>query len=507
MILLTARRAPERHDAVADILVDGAVLGLDAARDQREMRVQHVGDFARVLVLRQGREARDVGEHHGDGAAARREAVGLRRVHQAFDQAPGHVGLEPPQRADHAVERLRRLTQLGDGGFRRLGDVVELETADLVGGQRQGRDRLAHRLGDPPQQEQRQREDGAAGDQDGQETLKQHVGPGRARDHADGPGQRRDGRELCGDHHVFDLVDDDEGRTQAVEILQQVRVFMLSVDVGGQDAVAEFLRRRRGIHRRVDAKRAMLVVGDDVLGGVQEEGPDLLGRQVLEEGVQLLGGDPAGDQAEDLPILADRVAGEHQGVTDIVGPDRIAPADAVDPGDLVEPLLRDPEIRPASPRHQIVATDPDRAAVAQDDRGPADLRHRRHGQADPVEIGRAEVEMLVRDHLGDGARMDLGGAEMRRGPRDDHVHQIGDLFAEQVDRVAAGGEKPGRQDDDQRHGDERADAAEKQPGDRNAARPEERFFPLKQHAEVHTAPGRPGPAPTTRLMTMTAGFI
>ena len=47
VIGLQGRRAPERHHGIADILVDRALLGVDAAGEQAEMAVEELGQLGR----------------------------------------------------------------------------------------------------------------------------------------------------------------------------------------------------------------------------------------------------------------------------------------------------------------------------------------------------------------------------------------------------------------------------------------------------------------------------
>ena len=86
MILLALQAAPYRHHGVADVLVDHAVLALDAGAEQREVMVEQLGRvlFGQVFGLRGKFD--DVGEHHGNGASARGHCI-LAELHQAAHQA------------------------------------------------------------------------------------------------------------------------------------------------------------------------------------------------------------------------------------------------------------------------------------------------------------------------------------------------------------------------------------------------------------------------------------
>ena len=70
------RRAEDRHQPVADHLVDHAAVAADGVEHQRVVGVEQLDRLFRRLRLRHRREAADVGEHHRglDALAAQREA-------------------------------------------------------------------------------------------------------------------------------------------------------------------------------------------------------------------------------------------------------------------------------------------------------------------------------------------------------------------------------------------------------------------------------------------------
>ena len=159
MIGLMLRRAPEGHDRVADILVQGAAFGLDALADALEMIVEHVRHIARRHVLRHGGEADDVGEHHRQFhlGGLHREVLAL--GDEPADQRLRHVGFEPAQPLQHAVEGDRLVVQLPDARARQGGDVGEFEPADPFGGCGQGADRAGNITGQQNGADDRQAED------------------------------------------------------------------------------------------------------------------------------------------------------------------------------------------------------------------------------------------------------------------------------------------------------------------------------------------------------------
>ena len=55
-------RAEERHEAVAEQLIDGALVAVDLGKDQLEGAVHQAVDVLRVAAVDQGGEAGDVNE-------------------------------------------------------------------------------------------------------------------------------------------------------------------------------------------------------------------------------------------------------------------------------------------------------------------------------------------------------------------------------------------------------------------------------------------------------------
>ena len=125
------RRAPERHDGIAHVLVDDAALGLDAVGHHGEVPVEELGGGVRGHRLGQPAEVDEVGEQHRDLAVARLERVLALQSDQAAHQGPRHVALEPAQALQHGVEGGGGLVQFveeaaGNRIHRRQVEVVDL---------------------------------------------------------------------------------------------------------------------------------------------------------------------------------------------------------------------------------------------------------------------------------------------------------------------------------------------------------------------------------------------
>src|ERR1700682_799134 len=65
VLLIRQRRAPERHDAVADVLVDRSTVTVDHRAHRVEILAQHCDDGTRLQLLGHGREVRQVGKQQG----------------------------------------------------------------------------------------------------------------------------------------------------------------------------------------------------------------------------------------------------------------------------------------------------------------------------------------------------------------------------------------------------------------------------------------------------------
>jgi hypothetical protein len=66
VVLMRDRRAEQRHDAVAQDAVDGALVAVDAVHHRAERRIQDSPGILRIGVLDQRERALDVGEQHRD---------------------------------------------------------------------------------------------------------------------------------------------------------------------------------------------------------------------------------------------------------------------------------------------------------------------------------------------------------------------------------------------------------------------------------------------------------
>ena len=128
MIRLVERSAPQRHDGVTDVLIEGALIAEDDARHFREVAIQQVGEFLSVERFRDGSEAAHVAEQDGD--------LGLSRLHpfRIGQQAPNHFGahvlLEGPANFalflflnQDAIERNQ--ADVGNKGKQRRNDEVQ----------------------------------------------------------------------------------------------------------------------------------------------------------------------------------------------------------------------------------------------------------------------------------------------------------------------------------------------------------------------------------------------
>ena len=69
VVLVRGRRSPDRHDCVADELLDGAAVALDEPAACIEVAREQLAHFLGVARLGERREADEVGEEHGDEAA------------------------------------------------------------------------------------------------------------------------------------------------------------------------------------------------------------------------------------------------------------------------------------------------------------------------------------------------------------------------------------------------------------------------------------------------------
>jgi hypothetical protein len=153
VIGLIIRRTPERHHAVTDIFVDGAILGFDAGVHQGEMFVQQISRLGRRHLFRHRGEPGDIGEHQGDLALLRRGGLCALRAHNAQDQAFRHIGLELSKPFDHSLKGHPRLVELAYNGASEIWNIREIKLSHRVRGGRELKDRAADA---PRDQDQRQ---------------------------------------------------------------------------------------------------------------------------------------------------------------------------------------------------------------------------------------------------------------------------------------------------------------------------------------------------------------
>ena len=94
MIRLVQRRVPERHDGIADILVDRAVMLQHGFRHRRQEVVEQRGERGRLHLLRDRREIADVAEHDGEIAQFSAQAQQAWICRQPLDHRWGKVVAE-----------------------------------------------------------------------------------------------------------------------------------------------------------------------------------------------------------------------------------------------------------------------------------------------------------------------------------------------------------------------------------------------------------------------------
>jgi hypothetical protein len=134
VVLVGDRRAEERHEAIAEELIDGALVAVDLGEAEGEEPVQEVVHGLGAQAFGQGRGVGDVAEEHGDLLALALE--GAAQGEDLVGQMLGRVGLgarERPRRrrggerrgalaTESAVRRIRRAAGAtgGDQGGRAL---------------------------------------------------------------------------------------------------------------------------------------------------------------------------------------------------------------------------------------------------------------------------------------------------------------------------------------------------------------------------------------------------
>jgi len=114
VIPLRLWRVEERHRAIADELVQRALLVQDRACRQRQVLVQHLNLELGRGVLAEGGEPPDVGVETGDLLARPSQTDALGVGEQPLDDGRGHVALERPPNALHPGLQLPSLRQVVD---------------------------------------------------------------------------------------------------------------------------------------------------------------------------------------------------------------------------------------------------------------------------------------------------------------------------------------------------------------------------------------------------------
>ena len=130
VVLVGGRRAPHRHDRVADELLDRPAVELDDLGGGLEVAAQQLADGLGIAVLGEAREADEVGEQDGDQAP-----LGRRRSGRGSVPAVGRRGGAQRLAAGGAEARVVpvRLAAVRAGGRERAAAVVaELAAAAVL---------------------------------------------------------------------------------------------------------------------------------------------------------------------------------------------------------------------------------------------------------------------------------------------------------------------------------------------------------------------------------------
>ena len=213
MLRIVLRRAPERHDRVADELVQRAAVAKDDFHLQAEVAIQQADDLFRRALFRQRGEAAYVGKQHGD--FARLAAQRLRRF-ALGDQRTDHARIEKAVEDAHRLFARFFLAQV----FAERGGKIE-SPAEQQRGQHCNGVQPRHRKVLHGQQHQAQQQQCAA--------YPEHI--------------------EAAQHKQRHLHDDQQQRDQRREISRcgmQVTLILQVVQRGGQDLHAGILAGYRG---------------------------------------------------------------------------------------------------------------------------------------------------------------------------------------------------------------------------------------------------------------------
>ena len=91
MLLVPDRRAPEGHDRVTNVLVDGAAMSLDHPRHRRQKSVEKLTHFGRAKLFGDPGKIPDIGEHHGHFPALASHRKITRVITHFGDQLRRHI--------------------------------------------------------------------------------------------------------------------------------------------------------------------------------------------------------------------------------------------------------------------------------------------------------------------------------------------------------------------------------------------------------------------------------
>ena len=179
MFGIVRRRVPERHDRIADKLVDHATVGMDSLCHGIEVR----GDAAHQLggrrLLALAREAGNVTEHDGELAVLAAQTRRPAGLHQPTHETLGHVQAEGAYADPHPLHGAGERRDLGNPG-RGLNRALEVELAHPIGLRR----------------EHLQGSGDARGEQHGADQTERHGGERKA-DHVEPHLAHRREQHLC----------------------------------------------------------------------------------------------------------------------------------------------------------------------------------------------------------------------------------------------------------------------------------------------------------------------
>ena len=473
MIGIGLRRAPEGHQPVADVLVDGAAGRLDRRTDAAQQVVQVGRGLGRRPAARIGGIAFEIAEQDGDGAVfAGRQGALL--GDQALDQRARQVGGGEPQPARHALEGAVRQVELADLAVAEVRDLLELQPLDRTGGIGERQDR--------PRQ--------PAADDDGDDRRQQHQHAARDQDAAHDPARPR--RFAAGQV----IADDQRGRPVVVDLAVEPAMAAVADPVpvarDGAAAAAQpgdlvgLGRPHGGQHRIVDLVQvrqppagallgAALLLAEPGMGqhlvaaGQDERLAPARELEALDEARQVRRADGGTDDAAELPAHADRHDDRQDRLADDERPLRLGPLRPVQGAGLGEQRIGERQVlAPLRPHAAVGAREAHRLALDGDDDEAHGLwcrGKRAEREALPL-LAVVEVDLALGHGLADIGELVAHRLEMRPQALLDHVDRDLVELARRGVEVALGGEVG---DADHRHHGE-----EDQPDEHDRQQPRDR---------------------------------